>query len=149
MENGFFHLSSRKLYIICTVVIFVFMLYLYSQYNVAPLRIHGFGNDEQVVQENQTDTTILDLGMNDFKEILMEHVNLNYPRNIYITIKTTHKFYLKRVLPLMLTWLQTVDENKVRCQCCYYRKAIVNTYVPYIAYCLRLNSFVDFVDQMC
>ena len=45
---------------------------------------------------------------------LMEPVNVNYTRNIYFSVKTTHKYYTKRLFLLMLTWLQTVDKDKVR-----------------------------------
>ena len=45
--------------------------------------------------------------------ILMEPVNINYTRNIYFTVKTTYKYYTNRLLLLMLTWLQTVDKDKV------------------------------------
>lgn len=45
--------------------------------------------------------------------ILMEPVNAEYTRNIYFTVKTTYKYYTKRLFPLMLTWLQVVDKNKV------------------------------------
>ena len=44
---------------------------------------------------------------------LMEPVNVNYTRNIYFSVKTTHKYYTERLFLLMLTWLQTVDKNKV------------------------------------
>ena len=47
------------------------------------------------------------------KEILMEPVHVNYTRNIYFSVKTTHKNFEKRLFPLMLTWLQLVDKNKV------------------------------------
>ena len=45
--------------------------------------------------------------------ILMEPVNVNYSRNIYFTVKTTHKYYTNRLFLLLLTWLQTVDKDKV------------------------------------
>ena len=45
---------------------------------------------------------------------LMEPVNVNYIRNIYFSVKTTHKYYTERLFLLMLTWSQTVDKNKVR-----------------------------------
>ena len=45
--------------------------------------------------------------------ILMEPVHVNYTRNIYFTIKTTHRYYTNRLFPIMLTWLQSVDKNKV------------------------------------
>ena len=45
--------------------------------------------------------------------ILMEPVNTNYTKNIYFTVKITHKYYIKRLFPIMLTWLQVVDKNKV------------------------------------
>ena len=44
---------------------------------------------------------------------LMESVNVNYTRNIYFSVKTTHKYYTERLFPLLLTWLQTVDKNQV------------------------------------
>ena len=47
--------------------------------------------------------------------ILMEPVNVNYARNIYFTIKTTYRYYTSRLFPVMLTWLQVVDKNKVSC----------------------------------
>ena len=45
--------------------------------------------------------------------ILLEPVNAKYTRNIYFTVKTTHKYYTGRLLPSMLSWLQVVDRNKV------------------------------------
>ena len=118
----------------CTVVIFAFMLYVYLPYNVhvvqnpqrtritndsslngKSLKLTALHNNH--MQENQINATVLDLGMNEttqFKEILMEHVNLNYTRNIYITIKTTNHNYINRLPLLMMTWLQTVDKDKVR-----------------------------------
>ena len=50
------------------------------------------------------------------KGILMESIHVNYTRNIYFSVKTTHNNFVKRLFPLMLTWLQLVDKNKVR-QC--------------------------------
>ena len=44
---------------------------------------------------------------------LMEPVDLTYTRNIYFTVKTSRKYFHKRLLPLALTWLQVVDKNKV------------------------------------
>ena len=64
----------------------------------------------------------VDLGMNatHINGILMEPVNADYTRNIYFTVKTTHKYYTKRLFPLMLTWLQVVDKNMVSCsQLCH------------------------------
>ena len=46
--------------------------------------------------------------------ILMEPVHASYTRNIYFTVKTTYKNYVGRLFPLMLTWFQVVDKNKVR-----------------------------------
>ena len=51
--------------------------------------------------------------------ILMEPVNVQYNRNIYFTVKTTHKYYTIRLFPLLLTWLQVVDKNKVNVSHCY------------------------------
>ena len=60
-------------------------------------------------------TNIMDIGINTTHicGMLMETVNVNYSRNIYFTVKTTHKYYTDRLLLLMLTWLQAVDKNKV------------------------------------
>ena len=57
-----------------------------------------------------------DIGMNatHICGILMEPVDVNYTRNIYFTVKTTHKYYTNRLLLLMLTWLQAVDKDKVK-----------------------------------
>ena len=60
--------------------------------------------------------------------ILLEPVNAKYTRNIYFTMKTTHKYYTKRLFLVMLTWLQVLDKNKVNshrrdsmqdCMCAY------------------------------
>ena len=66
--------------------------------------------------ENQTNTVTMNPRINatHINGTLMEPVNVNYSRNIYFTIKTTHKHYTDRLFPLMLTWLQAVDKNKVR-----------------------------------
>ena len=137
MANEAIDLSPKKLkyvYIMCTVVVFAFMLYLYLPYNDHVVKnpqhtrkTNDFSlNDKSLklatlhnnhMQGNQINATVLDLGMNEttqFKGILMEYVNLNYTRNIYITIKTTNHNYNNRLPLLMLTWLQTVDKDKVR-----------------------------------
>ena len=68
-----------------------------------------------VCQKVDNLTNITDIGINTTHicGIVMEPVNVNYSRNIYFTVKTTHKYYTDRLLPLMLSWLQTVDKNKV------------------------------------
>ena len=70
---------------------------------------------------------VRDIGINatHINGILMEPVNANYSRNIYFTVKTTHKYYTNRLFPLMLTWLQAVDKSKVR-----YHWYIIYTHVP-------------------
>ena len=67
-------------------------------------------------ETNQTKENTTNIGINitHINGILMEPVNVNYSRNIYFTVKTTHKYYTDRLLLIMLTWLQTVDKNKVR-----------------------------------
>jgi len=45
--------------------------------------------------------------------VLMEPVNAKYKKNIYFTVKTTNKYYTKRLFKLMSTWFQVVDKNKV------------------------------------
>ena len=66
------------------------------------------------VNQNQTDPRMNATHING---ISMESININYTRNIYFTVKTTHRFYTERLFPLMLTWLQLMDKNKV--SCCY------------------------------
>ena len=51
--------------------------------------------------------------------VLMEPVNVQYNRNIYFTVKTTHKYYSMRLFLLLLTWLQVVDKNKLNVSHCY------------------------------
>ena len=74
------------------------------------------GEEQAVCTKVENLTNATDIGMNatHICGILMESVNVNYTRNIYFTVKTTHKYYTNRLLLLMLTWLQTVDKNKVR-----------------------------------
>ena len=43
----------------------------------------------------------------------MEAVHANYTRNIYFSVKSTYRYYSKRLLDLMLTWFQVVDKHKV------------------------------------
>ena len=71
--------------------------------------------EQAVCTEVENLTNATDIGMNatHICGILMEPVNINYTRNIYFTVKTTHKYYTNRLLLLMLTWLQAVDKNKV------------------------------------
>ena len=71
---------------------------------------------EEAKLSNQAKENVTNIGINatHINGILMEPVNANYSKNIYFTVKTTHKYYTNRLLPLMLTWLQTVDKNKVR-----------------------------------
>ena len=70
---------------------------------------------QNVKLSNKPSKVKKNLGLNatHINGVLMEPVNANYTRNIYFTVKTTHKYYRKRLLPLMLTWLQVVDKNKV------------------------------------
>ena len=65
---------------------------------------------------HEKEPNIADLGINSthVNGILMESVNTELLRNVYFTIKTTRKYYRSRLLPLMLTWLQAVNKNKVR-----------------------------------
>ena len=65
-------------------------------------------------KEYQTNTANLGINATHINGILMEPVNAKYIRNVFFTIKTTHKYYTDRLFPLMLTWLQAVDKNKVR-----------------------------------
>ena len=49
--------------------------------------------------------------------LLSENSNNLSPDEIYITVKTTHKNHQTRILPVLLTWLQTVQPEQV---CKYY-----------------------------
>ena len=66
------------------------------------------------MKSKQKNTRDIGINTTHINRILMEPVNVNYTRNIYFTVKTTHKYYTNRLFPLMLTWLQAVDKNKVR-----------------------------------
>ena len=68
---------------------------------------------QQALCTKATNSTDIGINTTHICGVLMEPVNVNYSINIYFTIKTTHKFYTNRLLLLMLTWLQTVDKNKV------------------------------------
>ena len=71
---------------------------------------------QQVVHtkaENLTNSTDIGINTTHIYGVLMEPVKVNYSANIFFTVKTTHKYYTNRLLLLMLTWLQTVDKNKV------------------------------------
>ena len=57
-----------------------------------------------------------EINVTHIKGLLMESIHVNYTRNIYFSVKTTRNNIVKRLFPLMLTWLQLVDKNKVR-QC--------------------------------
>jgi len=72
-------------------------------------------NPGYTVKNRTVNTSVVPAEMNDthINGILMEPVNAEYTRNIYFTIKTTNKYYTERLFPLMLTWLQVVDKNKV------------------------------------
>ena len=71
------------------------------------------GNQEKVQQQYYKAQPPPEINATHINGILMEPVNANYTRNIYFTVKTTHKYYTERLFPLMLTWLQVVDRNKV------------------------------------
>ena len=70
----------------------------------------------QPVNMKKPQTKKQDYGINftDINRMLIEPIHVSYNRNIYFTVKTTNKNYIKRLLPQMLTWYQVVDKNKVR-----------------------------------
>ena len=74
--------------------------------------------------------------------ILMETVNANYTRNIYFTVKTTNKFYTQRLLWIMLTWLQTVDKNKVSYIQLYHRRVDRNSVQVYVYTILQVTHVI-------
>ena len=84
-----------------------------KQTNVSSHQKDNEGKKAELLVHRKEDQ---DIGMNitHIHGLLMEPVNVNYANNIYFTIKITHKHYTDRLLPLMLTWLQAVDKNKVR-----------------------------------
>ena len=73
---------------------------------------HKANSKPDQLNQNQT---VPGMNATHINGILMEPVDAKYTRNIYFTIKTTHKFYTGRLFPIMLTWLQLVDKNKVSC----------------------------------
>ena len=75
---------------------------------------HINGTLINIKKENQTNETDPGINATHINDILMEPVNAKYIRNIYFTIKTTHNYYTDRLFPLLLTWLQAVDKDKVR-----------------------------------
>ena len=75
---------------------------------------HINGTLINIKKENQTNKTDPGTNATHINGILMEPVNAKYIRNIYFTIKTTHNYYTDRLFPLLLTWLQAVDKDKVR-----------------------------------
>ena len=73
---------------------------------------HKANGKPDQLNQNQT---VLGMNATHINGILMEPVDAKYTRNIYFTVKSTHKFYTGRLFPIMLTWLQLVDKNKVSC----------------------------------
>ena len=72
-------------------------------------------NQQKATDQLNQNQTVPGMNATHINGILMEPLNVNYTRNIYFTIKTTHKYYTERLFPIMLTWLQLVDKNKVSC----------------------------------
>ena len=72
-------------------------------------------NQQKATDQLNQNQTVPGMNATHINGILMEPLHVNYTRNIYFTIKTTHKYYTERLFPIMLTWLQLVDKNKVSC----------------------------------
>ena len=70
-------------------------------------------NQQKATDQVNQNQTVPGMNATHINGTLMEPVNAKYTRNIYFTVKTTYKFYTKRIFPIMLTWLQLVDKNKV------------------------------------
>ena len=119
-------LKMRHLWIICFVVVSVIMLNS-SIYNKKD-DDSGTKHDMHITQDDKHEMNIrvVDMNITHIKGVFMEHVNLDYPRNIYFTIKTSNKFYISRLFPLMLTWLQTVDKHKVSYTTLMFIKLMLN-----------------------
>ena len=96
--------------IMCTFV----MMNIYCHRHVC-VQLH-YQQDKLSVDMKNEQRIVKNIGINatHINGILMEPIHINYIRNIYFTVKTTHKYYTSRLFPLMLTWLQAVDKNKVR-----------------------------------
>ena len=78
--------------------------------------INGFlmkQKDSNQQKQNTNQQKVTNMNATHINGFLMESVHANYTRNIYFTIKTTHRYYAYRLFPIMLTWLQSVDKNKV------------------------------------
>ena len=167
-HNLFKKYSYGQIFIICLALVCIFfMVYIY-QGRVAILPQEDFRDDDIVEivnsktekspgdvdksiffslegsnQQKANDTPDLKApGMNAIfiNGFLMEPINVNYTKNIYFTIKTTHKFHTDRLFPLMLTWLQFVDKNKVSCYYKYYSTAIIITVTLYRTVCSYIQS---------
>ena len=90
--------------------------YMKQANNISTQKEGKWQKNKLPVNMKSKQRNVRDIGINatHINGILMEPVNVNYSRNIYFTLKTTHKYYTNRLFPLMLTWLQAVDKNKVR-----------------------------------
>ena len=104
-------IMKMKLHVVCfSFVIILYLMYISNSNDSSPKvakLIH-----QQSIETPQTQKD-LDINSTHINGILIEPINVDYTRNIYFTIKTTHKYYTMRLLPLLLTWLQLVDKNKV------------------------------------
>ena len=83
--------------------------------NVVENKPNQKDNNQQKVNGKPDQLNVPGMNATHINGILMETVNVNYTRNIYFTVKTTYRFYTERLFWIMLTWLQTVDKNKVSC----------------------------------
>ena len=118
MNNHVEHLFKRyfrrsqffimRLALVCSILLVVYV-YLYSG-DVNKIVGQKDSNQQKQDTNQQKVTNMNATHINGF---LMEPVHANYTRNIYFTIKTTHRYYTYRLFPIMLTWLQSVDKNKV------------------------------------
>ena len=83
--------------------------------NVVENKPNQKDNNQQKANGKPDQLNVPGMNATHINGILMETVNVNYTRNIYFTVKTTYRFYTQRLFWIMLTWLQTVDKNKVSC----------------------------------
>ena len=70
-------------------------------------------NNQQKANSKPDQLNVPGMNATHINGILVEPVNVDYTRNIYFSIKTTHRYYTERLFLIMLTWLQVVDKNKV------------------------------------
>ena len=104
-------------------------------------------NNQQKANGKPDQLSVPGMNATHINGILMEPVNVDYTRNIYFSIKTTHRYYTERLFLIMLTWLQVVDKNKVGTT--YLKSSTCKIYLlykcekPSVCPCIHLYFFMS------